>query len=106
MSVSEEDTRKATGRVKNPLKYSGYTNLPRYHSYRLHTCSNCTNKMKLDVTEHVKWSIQEYKKCTPDMIISRGAQDIRIRWGQKSATASTSMFEEFRDQLVESWNEE
>ena len=40
MSVAEESTRKATGRVNAPMEWWGFTNSPRYHADRFHNYRN------------------------------------------------------------------
>ena len=92
MSVSEIATRKATGRVNAPLECWGYTNYPRYYTYRFHTYRNCPNRMYLDVTEREKWSIEEYNKNNSFMGCNRGFQVNQDGRGLTSSTIMLSMF--------------
>ena len=54
MSVTEEAIRKETGRVNAPLECWGFTNSPRYHTYRFQKYRNCHNKKHPDIAERVK----------------------------------------------------
>ena len=58
MSVAKEAIIKATGRANAPLETWGCTNSPRYHSYRFHTYSNCSNNLDPEVSERAKGVIQ------------------------------------------------
>ena len=106
MSVSEDDTRKATGRVNAPLECWGWNNPHRYHEDRFQNYSNCPKKMEPDVVEHVNWSIQEYVQWNSAMGENRVSQGIQYGIGQTSSTTTRSLFSECRYQLSKSCNKE
>ena len=88
------------------MECRGCTNYPRYHADRFHTYKNFPNNMKPDVVESSKRSIQEYAQQNSEMGGARGSQDIQYGRYQTSSTTTGSMFEEIRDQLHQSCNEE
>ena len=54
MIVAEESIRKETGRVNTTLECWGFTNSPRYHTYRFQKYRNCHNKMYPGIAERAK----------------------------------------------------
>ena len=81
MSVAVEATRKAAGRVNAPLEFWGCTNSHRYHAERFHTYRNFPNNMDSDVSEHTRWSIQEYSQHNSALGGNRGSQGIQYGRG-------------------------
>ena len=106
ISVSEEDTRKATGKVNAPLEWWGCKNYPRYHVERFHTYRNCPNKRYPDVAERAKQPIQEYDQRTSMTGGIMDAQDSQGQWITTSSMTVGSISSEKRVQITTYWKEE